>query len=244
MLLPIGFELYSFNTSELLSCILTGYNSYSENLLGLSSKEEAYEATQLAIWQIALEKGLLSTYTENANISSARSIFSKSISNKKVFDVAEELVNKTFEDNFVLNPTVNVVSEKAEFKRFENVEYNEETGEKNYSIPKYIVGPFSFYTDQCYLQNYDINIYNSTGELINDEIEIVDEFGNSILNKYHEREFYILVGIENIIQVEIDANVYITRVEICKNKENYYIYPETSKVNVKNNAYVIRTIDL
>lgn len=204
----------SYASDQLLIPVLTGYPKVSYEELGLNDEEEAYQATQLAIWEISNRTGESDFYSEKTVIAGIREEWGndKGI-NTKIFDVAEEMVKRAETEAYIEVPTLTVTTKSADINTYE----------PGY----YVFGPYYYTLKNLSYFDVSIKIEDEEGNEIQNS-EVVDKYGNTITSPIDIEEFYIKVPKKEdrlTFIVTGKGNRPVGR--ICIGNDNLYIYGTT-----------------
>lgn len=157
------------------------YPNISLEEMELESEMEAYQAMQLAIWEVGMRTGEAYYYDELSFIESIREDMGAKNINPRVFQKAKELVR--FAENFQeTNGEVEVLitlvldNSNIGLVRFDN---------------DYAVGPYSYKLQAGIFDSANVSLYDKDGNLL--ESQIVDENGNEIVNPKEEETFFIKI---------------------------------------------------
>ena len=153
--------------------------------MGLDSEEEAYQVTQLALWEVSSRTG--ESKDKETRIESIKEELEKNNIkvNEKVFNKAKELVKyiEKFnvdnpKDGLELVPTLMVDNSLVDLIKQEDNKDN-----------KYLIGPYKFYVKNGYFIQSNITTKDEKGNKV--EVKYVDRNGK-VLDKIGENtEFYI-----------------------------------------------------
>lgn len=203
-----------YASDQLLVPLLTGYPKVNYKELGLQSEEEAYQATQLAIWEISDRTGESTHSSEKTRISGLREQWQndKGI-NPKIFDVADDMVKKAETDAYTKVPTLTVFTKNIEFNKDEDYYY--------------FVGPYYYTIEDMSYFEVNIEIKDENGNKIKNA-EVVDKYGNTITKLIDINEFYIKVP-KGEDRVSISVGVKGDRLVgiISEGKDNEYVFLST-----------------
>ena len=196
----------------ILTAILSGFPNKSYSDIGLNNELEAYQATQLAIWELSY-KNNIGKGTERSYISSMRE-YSKSYNiNPKVFDFAKEMVefaeNNTYEEGSRINVSF-----------LDNGKINVDTREDDYRI----IGPIKINIKEINLTRGKITITNSDDEEIS--AEILDKYGNTLFDPLmQDNEFYVKTKYQQDIKAHIEVEGHSNSAKMCYKNGYYYVIP-------------------
>lgn len=205
-------------TYKIQRILQIGFPGNTAEFLGLNNDDEAYIATQLAIWNMAMitnEYGKDNINSESRYIAILKEKYNERSINNKVFDVAKELVNRSesYEDK-------EINSFNVEYENVKLVETN---------IDKYkTYGPFIFRNTTAVYNVNTVHIANSLEYTLPGFV--VDEYGNSVDYPENDKEYYIQVGTSNDMVNAICKSTFykpISHIFNCKN--NKFIYLTTVK---------------
>ena len=151
--------------------------------MGVKTEEEAYQALQLAIWEIGDRVGDTKYRTEEARVKALRAYLGEDKINARVFDVASKLVHfsenwDAEQDSLDVQGALYITTKKA-FKNLQNVS------------GKYLVGPFTYRFENGLVKNADIYGTDENGNSV--KIDIYDENGKIVNNfkNVHNKNFYV-----------------------------------------------------
>lgn len=200
-----------YASDQLLVPLLTGFPKVSYKDLGLQNEEEAYQATQLAIWEISDRTGESTHSSEKTRISGLREQWQNDRGiNPKIFDVAEDMVKKAETDAYTKVPTLTVFTKNVEFNKDEDYYY--------------FVGPYYYTIEDMSYFEVSIEIKDENGNKIKNA-EVVDKYGNTITKPIDINEFYIKVPIGED-RVSISVGVKGDRLVgiISEGENNEYLF--------------------
>lgn len=151
--------------------------------MGLNTPEEAYQAKQLAIWEIAARTGEAEEYIELAYIESVKEAIGLKNINERVFKKAKDLVKFIEKSDLPQNETINLIPKLI----VSTAEINEEL---KYIEDEYIVGPYSYRVESGILTDTEIIVKDENNNKVG---KIVDENGIELnnLEEIMGKEFFV-----------------------------------------------------
>ena len=189
--LGIGSKLKKANrdsaSDQVYLILRMSYPIISLEEMGLETEEEAYQATQIALWEICSRTGesketelitridLIKEKLENNNISINNKVFNKA---KELVKYVEDFDFNNPKDGLELVPTLMVNNSLVDLIKQPDEEEN-----------KYLVGPYKFYIKNGYFIDSDIIVNDENGNKIN--AKYVDRNGNTLNNIGENTEFYL-----------------------------------------------------
>ena len=201
--------------------------------MGLDTEEEAYQATQLALWEVCSRTGESkeSELITRIDLIKEKLEKEKVHINEKVFNKAKELVNyvetfdsKNSKDGLELVPTLMVDNSLADLIKQPNEEEN-----------KYLVGPYKFYIKNGYFINSNITLKDKNGNLVN--VKYVDKNGNTLKNIGENTEFYLSFK-------EFPGNVSYKLNVSAKFKRNVIEFYENNNKEYFANTYMVEDVPI
>ncbi len=229
-----------FTAGTMASILLNGYPNKTYEEMGLNSEEEAYIATQLAVYDFAnsiqFEDMIEEEFSMN-NIIASDSQYEEMVTRvkTKARELIEYAKENPFEEN--LSAIINIDDAKISTKG----EYT-------------IAGPYSATTDT------DNNTKQIMGEKFNPTIEInaksyfpntnaivSDKNGNELKEVSNGQEFYIKInGTDKAFsQFKLSGKTYVLRARIYKNNENkkQYVVLEPKEIEYSDIISIINNLD-
>ena len=190
--------------------------------MGLETEEEAYQATQLALWEICSRTGesketdlitridLIKEELEKNSISINNRVFNKA---KELVKYVEDFDSKNPKDGLELVPTLMVDNSLVDLIKQPDEEEN-----------KYLVGPYKFYIKNGYFIDSNITVKDENGNIIN--VKYVDRNGNILNNIGENTEFYLSFKelSENVsYKLNISAKFKRNEIEFYENNNKEYV---------------------
>ena len=229
-----------FTAGTMAAILLNGYPNKTYEEMGLNSEEEAYIATQLAVYDFANSiqfDDMIEEEFSMDNIIASDSQYEDMVTRVKT--KAEELLEYAKENPFEEN--LSAIMNVDDAKISTNGEYT-------------IAGPYSATTDT------DNNTKRIMGEKFNPTIEInaksyfpntnaiiSDKDGNELKEVSNGQEFYIKInGIEKAFsQFKLSGKTYVLRARIYKNNENkkQYVVLEPKEIEYSDIISIINNLD-
>lgn len=160
------------------------YPNVSLKDMGVNSEEEAYLATQLAIWELAMRTGDVQEYSELSLIDSIKEDIGLKNINANVFRKAKNLVN--FVENFSYYDNTEI--QLVPMLILENDKVKKEPISKQNDI---LLGPYSYKVQAGILTNVEIEITDQDGNDIGGQVTDVN--GTEIKDLIEQKEFYVKV---------------------------------------------------
>ena len=187
--IPKGLKLtfQTYGSDQLLSILQNTYPFYSLKKNGFSSLEENYQATQLAILEIALRTGEAKNSDVTAKVLSIRKDKKEKNINPKVFDKAQEFVDYV-DDMAKKNYNFEKRNPLFVITTLNTKRYTTHIG--NY----YLCGPYQLEEKNAAIKELEIVVQNQeTKEEI--PLQVVDKNGNEIkdIKKMEKQDFYFML---------------------------------------------------
>lgn len=220
----VGDEV-SFKTNasdQLMSILLSGYPYAKAVDVGLETEEQMYQATQIAIFEIAMRTGESNNdLYESAYLKTLKKQWGKNL-DTKVFDVASALIKPAEDEGYKKFPDFKVVGDNVETKEI----YEDENG------TKYIIrGPYrAEWVDESaelYNYNFNVKITDPDGRVVNSTIVDKDK---KIIKPDIGEEYYTKIEYKPgdwIISSSLEG--YRIVGNIMRNGKQEYIYLTTIK---------------
>lgn len=182
--LTVGSDLtIKKNASDALYLLFReSYPNITLEEMGLNSPEEAYQAVQLAVWEIATRTGEANRYTELSFIDSIREEMGLRNINVGVFRKAKDLVrlvekfDKSTINGIELIPTLVIDNSNVKQKAI-NIDDD------------FMVGPYSYSVEASILTDVEITIMDQNGSKIDGKV--VDAKGAEIEDLIEQKTFYV-----------------------------------------------------
>lgn len=218
-----------FPSDQLYLIFRETYPNISLEKMGVNTPEEAYQVTQLAIWEIAGRTGEANEYTELSKIDSVKEEIGLKDANMLVFQKARELVkfveeySKTHNDEIKLIPTLHIINDNVKQTKIDG---------------NYIIGPYSYEMQSSILKKMSIKITDEANKEI--EGEIVDANGDKIEDYTKQKSFYIKVPESKYNKIKITMQAESMRIvpKIYKDDNSDYIANTYVDVNFEENLYI------
>lgn len=224
-------EADKYASDQLFLLFRESYPNVSVEEMGLKNEEEAYQALQLAIWEIAARTGEAEQYSELSYIDSVKEEAGLKNVNARVFKKAKDLVNYVEEYTYnnkkeEINLVPTLVIGNAEVK--DNVESIEND---------YMVGPYSYKVEAGILSSTNITITDEVGNDIGGKV--VDINGFEIKDLTTEKNFYIRFP-KKYNKVKFNVQTEIKRLipTIYEGKDCDYIVDTYEKLNCNKDLYI------
>lgn len=232
-----------FKNGYVTYLLLNGYPYVSYEDMELQSEDEAYLATQLAVYEISARKG----YSDGGNFSLDEITSSKSEYNdlaNRVIEKAKSLVNIA-----ISNPYVNENSASVDKSKIEYKDEGDDTivgpiyvnSIEDDSTKRYFGGKGTYYTD----------IYDMFTDLVEDKDSnayIVDEDGNKALQVKNGEPFYVKIegSHDFFVQFRISANMPKLYTKIYENssRNKEYVIVDTKTLYVETVMGVNQNIEV
>lgn len=224
--LGIGSKLKKANrdsaSDQVYLILRMSYPIISLEEMGLETEEEAYQATQIALWEICSRTGesketelitridLIKEKLENNNISINNKVFNKA---KELVKYVENFDFNNPKDGLELVPTLMVNNSLVDLIKQPDEEEN-----------KYLVGPYKFYIKNGYFIDSDIIVNDENGNKIN--AKYVDRNGNTLNNIGENTEFYLsFKEFPENVKYKLNFNAKVKRIvtEFYENNNKEYI---------------------
>lgn len=192
------------------------YPNVSIKDMELDSVEEAYQATQLAIWEIAIRTGEVQQYNELSRIDSIREDVGLKNVSSNVFRKAKNLVSfvekysSEYNEEIQLNPLLII----------DNSNVKDEAISIDNDL---IVGPYSYSIQAGILSNVEITIVDNDGKEIMGQV--VDANGFEIKDYKEQKKFYIRFPREYEkvkFKIKTDVKRLVPTIYECNNS-NYIV---------------------
>ena len=174
-------------SDQILLVLRRSYPIVTLEEMGLETEEEAYQATQLALWEVFSRTGeskekdlitriqLIKEELENNNININEKVFTKA---EELVEYVEKYSDDEQKDKIDLVPTLLVDNSLVEL--VEQPEKEED---------KYLVGPYSFVIKSGYFIKSNITVKDENGNLVH--AKFVDKDGNELKEIGENTEFYL-----------------------------------------------------
>lgn len=224
--LKVGSILNKSNkeaTSDQVYLVLRrSYPIVSLEEMGLETEEEAYQATQLALWEVFARTGERKETGLDTRIDSIKEDLEKNNIkiNDKVFNKAKELVqyveeysNNNSKDNLEIVPVLMVDNSFVKLIRQPSEEEN-----------KFLVGPYKFYIKNGYFIDSDLKVSDENGNIV--DAKYVDRRGNKLDKIGENTEFYLsFKELPEGVTYTLNLNAKIKRIhfEFYENNDKEYI---------------------
>ena len=205
----IKFKDYA--SDQLYLILRESYPNVSLEKMGVETVEEAYQATQLAIWEMALRTGDSLYGTELSKIQSIKNDMGYKNINSKVFDAAESLVRMS--ERF--DPEGE--SKDVNMRPFLLLKTKNATNNGDY------IGPFYYDLSVGMITNAEIEFTDRDGNVLTD-LEIVDSSGAKIKDLTNTNEFYIHYNGEKHEYVVYTVKVKYNRIYSSIYEDDYSDY--------------------
>ncbi|MBR2787327.1 MAG: thioester domain-containing protein [Clostridia bacterium] len=219
-------------SNQIYAILKASYPNISLGEMGLSTEEEAYQAEQLAIWEVAHLTKEAKHGSEFSRIQSIKADMGSENINEKVFSKAKELrdlaikhTNSAPEYKENISDNLKLYANNGQVKIF-NLDVN---GKKNY-----VVGPITYEIEEGIVTNSEIVITDSIG---GDKLTsvLVNSEGVEQKNIKPNTEFYIAFPDYPKEAVTITANItykmFVPSIYECEGEEyiaNTYLKKESS----------------
>lgn len=213
------------------------YPNVSLEEMGLDTEEEAYQAEQLAIWEVAYRTKESRYGSELSRIESIKSDMGNRNINIKVFDKAEQLrdsaiqysVASTSENQEGINDNLELNIDNAQDRIF-NLEVN---GRLNYAV-----GPITYKVDTEKLVDSQIIITDSFGNILNGKI--VDLEGIEVESVKPDTEYYVTFSNYpgEAVTITVNANCKIFMPSVYEYEGADYIANTYSNKEISNSITV------
>ncbi len=212
-------EFSKLACDQILILFRNSYPMVSLEEMGVSSEKEAYQALQLAIWEVADRTGESLYSAEEARIESLRAYIGEANINKRVFESASKLVH--FVENWDPND-----KEHSDVQAYLHLYTNNAFKTLQNVGGKYLAGPFKYKIENGMPVDALVQGIDSDGN--NVKIDIYDENGKLVTNflNVHNENFYVAFPKENTnFNLKINVKFYHMQA---------FVY------NYKNTDYVVR----
>jgi len=229
--LQVGSKIkYKNMLSDQLYLILReSYPNVSLEEMGLNTAEEAYQATQLAIWEVGMRTNEAREWTELSRIESIKNDMGLKNVNLKVFEKATSLVRMS-EESVKSNEEI---KSQIEYKPTLIVRTLDVVG-KEYPEDGYtLVGPYSYRIDVGILKNVEIESKDESGNILGD-VEIVDSNLNKIAELNKTNEFYVKYPVQKYDFIEFTVKADISRIVTSTYEDEYSDYLVNTHVNSRS----------
>ena len=224
-------ETNKYASDQLFLLFRESYPNVSVEEMGLKNEEEAYQALQLAIWEISARTGEAEQYSELSYIDSVKQEVGLKNVNAQVFKKAKDLVNCVEEYTYNgkkegINLVPTLVIGNAEVKG--NVVTIEDD---------YMVGPYSYKVEAGILSSTNITVTDENGNDIGGKV--VDINGFEIKDLTTEKNFYIRFP-KKYNKVKFNVQTEIKRLipTIYEGKDCDYVANTYEKVNCNKDLYI------
>ena len=233
-IIPQGELSYTkyFVSGELTSVFMNGYPNLSYEEMGLENEEEAYIATQLAVYEIISRKQLndISNGTFSLDMIRASEAQYEDMVNR-MLNKAKELANYSMENPYDSNATASVELDKVEFEHL-----NDDT---TIAGPIYIYPTSDEYMKKVYGETLDETSNLSLKSYFEqNKCSIIDENMNEISSVEANQPFYVKIdGPRNyFIQVTISTNLKrpFTKIYSSDNSKKQYIILDSRDLVIKS----------
>lgn len=212
--LKLNEEEKKYASDQLWILFRESYPNVSLKEMGLNSEEEAYQAMQLAIWEIALRTGESKYGSELSKIDSIRADIGESKVNSRVFNKAKQLValveEKAYE-GVTMVPTLVINTTNENRSLISDEEYR-------------MAGEYRYRVEAAVVTKVDIEVKDLSGK--NVKGVIVDESGKEIRNYKNINSFYVKIPKDYEGKLEINFKVEVKRstpVIYTKNEADYLV---------------------
>lgn len=246
-ILPTGYLHYKqFFTSEYITTVLVnGYPYVNTQELGLESDEEAYIATQLAVYEIV-------SRLEDSSIANGKFSLNKIVSTDEVYSQMVERVKekaKEMADNAVKNTYENLYYAGLEYGDDMNSKYDEETKTE-------VIGPLYTYSDftkealrvvdkdyipMTYFTLNNFNLENTDITILNKDMQETESVPTG-------EEFYIKIVGENkyCVNIKMSKRTQFLTSKIYYNNtsQKKYVVLDTSESNYTSISTLYNNIDV
>ena len=178
------------------------YPNITVEEMGLDTPEQAYQAIQLAIWEMGCRTGISMYGSELSYIASIRADMGEKNIDPKVFNKAKQLVemlgNYDYLGNDDLNLIPTLIVRTLDVKR--ELMSNEDS---------YLIGPYEYKVQTGIITNVDITLSDNTNEKVLGTL--VDSNGNKIEDYKAVRSVYIKVPKEYKGEMDLTVSVEVKR---------------------------------
>lgn len=229
-----------FTAGTMTSILLNGYPNKTYEEMGLNSEEEAYIATQLAVYDFANSMQFDDMVEEEFsmdNIIASEQQYEDMVT--RVKEKARELVENAKENPFEENLSAKIKADNVKIRKMDG-----------YAIS----GPYSATTDTDNItkkimgENFNSTIEVDAKSYLPDTSAIVsDKDGNELKEVKNGQEFYIKINSTDKIfsQFKLLGKTYVLRARIYKNNENkkQYIVLEPKEIKYSDITSIIDNFD-
>ena len=232
----IKFKEYA--SDQLYYILRKSYPNVTLKEMGVNTEQEAYQAIQLALWEIAERTGEAAHRSELSYIRSIRKDMGIKNINSKVFEKAESLVrtsenlthiekDEKYEQNLVPTLIFNTESVKSDAETYE--EYG-------------VMGPYYYRVTVGNLKNVIIDTTDISGNILTN-VEIIDANGIKIKNFIDTNEFYVKFPkniFDEIEEITITVKTDVIRIVPAIYEDDYsdYILNTYIKNHMELSAYI------
>lgn len=224
-------EENKYVSDQLFLLFRESYPNVSVEEMGLKNEEEAYQALQLAIWEISARTGEADSYSELSYIDSVKEEVGLKNVNSQVFKKAKDLVN------YVEEYTYN--NKKEEINLVPTLVIgNAQVKDNAVSIEDdYMVGPYSYEVEAGILSSTNITITDEEGNDIGGKA--VDINGFEIKDLTTEKKFYIRFPKKcNKVKFNIQTEIKRLVPTFYENQNCDYVANTYVKVNCSKDLYI------
>ncbi len=219
-------------SNQIYQVFKESYPRISLHDMGVDSEEEAYQAQQLAIWDIAHSTKESKYGSELSKIESIEADLGRKYANIKVFNKAKELRNMALQSSkdYTENQEIPKLTIYKEQAKLFDLDIN---GKKNY-----VLGPIKYGLTDVVFNNADITVSSELVENLN--FKIVDSNGIEMENVKPNVEFYIafLNNPPKSIVITVNSNCKYFKPSVYEYDSNDYIASTYVNENVSNNITV------
>lgn len=109
----------SYASDQLMAIIISGYSNVKPEELGCENADEAYVATQMAIWEIANRTKESKKATETFRVEETTALAEDTASYDRIVAAAKKLVKLAEEDPYTIVPSMVINNSNTEYKNIE-----------------------------------------------------------------------------------------------------------------------------
>ncbi len=198
-------------SDQLYMLFRESYPNISLEEMGLETEEEAYQAVQLAIYEMASRTGEAMYGSELSRIDSIRGDLGEKNINARVFEKARQLVDTVINYDFVNNEEINLIPTliiNTESVRNEVINYDS----------SYLIGPYKYRVETGIITAANITISEEGKE--ETSAVLVDKEGKEVKDFTATKEVYIKIPRDYVGKMYITFEVKVKRLEPAVYKVN------------------------